>query len=63
MNRSVIVLDEDQLGVLPVKVTKHKVRAEEPYDTPILYWQQAHLCFLSTARVSKVMNLKPEAVG
>lgn len=61
LNRPVVVLDEDKLGVLSVKVTKHKVRAEDPYDTPILYWQQAHLRFASTARVSKVMNLQPEA--
>ena len=61
INRPVVVLDEDTLGVLSVKVTKHKVREEDPYDTPILYWQQAHLKFASTARVSKVMVLKPEA--
>jgi len=61
LNRPVVVLDEDKLGVLSVKVTKHKVRAEDPYDTPILYWQHAHLKFASTARVSKVMILKPEA--
>lgn len=61
LNRPVIVLDEDNLGVLSVKVTKHKVRAEDPYDTPILYWQEAHLRFASTARVSKVMNLNSDA--
>jgi hypothetical protein len=61
LNRPVVVLDENKLGVLSVKVTKHKVRAEDPYDTPILYWKQAHLRFASTARVSKVINLKPEA--
>lgn len=61
LNRPVVVLDEDKLGVLSVKVTKHKVRAEDPYDTPILYWQQAHLRFASTARVSKVMNLSPDS--
>ena len=61
LNRPVVVLDENKLGVLSVKVTKHKVRTEDPYDTPILYWQHAHLRFASTARVSKVINLKPEA--
>lgn len=61
LNRPVIVLDEDSLGVLSVKITKHKVRIEDPYDTPILYWNQAHLKFSSTARVSKVITLKPEA--
>lgn len=61
LNRPVVVLDEDKLGVLSVKVTKHKVRSEDPYDTPILYWQQAHLRFASTARVSKVINLQPES--
>ena len=60
INRPVIVLDEDTLGVLSVKVTKHAVRSEDPYDTPILYWQQANLRLASSARVSKVMNLKAE---
>lgn len=60
INRPVVVLDEDKLEVLSVKVTKHKVRSADPYDTPILYWQQANLRLASTARVSKVMNLQPE---
>ena len=59
-NRPVVVLDEDTLGVLSVKVTKHKVRVDDAYDTPILYWAQAGLRFASTARVSKVMNLNPD---
>ena len=36
LNRPVIVLDENILGVLSVKITKHKVRQEDPYDIPIL---------------------------
>lgn len=59
-NRPVIVLDEHTLGVLSVKVTKHKVRSDDPYDTPILYWEHAGLRFASTARISKVMNLCPD---
>lgn len=61
-NRPVIVLDEDKLGVLSVKITKHKVRSNDPYDTPILYWQEANLRLASTARVSKVQNLKPDDI-
>ena len=60
INRPVVVLDEDTLGVLSVKITKHAVRNEDPYDTPIIYWQEANLRLASTARVSKVMNLQPE---
>ena len=62
INRPVVVLDEDteKLCVLSVKVTKHKVRSSDPFDTPILYWEQAGLRFSSTARVSKVMNLRPD---
>lgn len=61
-NRPVIVLDEDmdKLYVLSVKVTKHKVRSNDPFDTPILYWEQAGLRVSSTARVSKVMNLQAD---
>lgn len=54
INRPVIVLDENTLGVLSVKITKHSPRQEDPYDTPILYWQEANLRLASTARVSKV---------
>lgn len=60
INRPVVVLDADTLGVLSVKITKHAVRSNDPYDTPIIYWQEANLRLASTARVSKVMNLRPE---
>lgn len=39
---------------------KDAVRSNDPYDTPILYWKQANLRLASTARVAKVMNLRPE---
>lgn len=57
LNRPVVVLDENLLGVLSVKITKHKVRREDPYDIPIIYWQEANLRLASTARVSKVTLL------
>jgi len=60
INRPVIVLDENTLGVLSVKITKHVPRSEDIYDTPILYWKEANLRLASTARVSKVMNLHPD---
>ncbi len=60
INRPVVVLDEDKLGVLSVKITKHKVKQEDPYDTPIIYWREANLRLASTARVSKVMNLRED---
>lgn len=60
INRPVVVLDEDRLGVLSVKITKHSVRENDPYDTPILYWQEANLRLASTARVAKVMILNPD---
>lgn len=60
INRPVIVLDENTLGVLSVKITKHSPRQEDPYDTPILYWQEANLRLASTARVSKVMLLSQD---
>lgn len=36
INRPVVVLDENTLGVLSVKITKHSPRKEDPYDTPII---------------------------
>lgn len=61
INRPVVVLDENILGVLSVKITKHAPRADDPYDTPILYYQEANLRLASTARVSKVMLLSKES--
>lgn len=61
LNRPVIVLDENLLGVLSVKITKHKVRIEDPYDTPIIYWDEAGLRLASTARVSKVTLLTKDS--
>ena len=61
INRPVIVLDENTLGVLSVKITKHSPRKEDPYDTPIIYWQEANLRLASTARVSKVFLLSQDS--
>jgi mRNA-degrading endonuclease toxin of MazEF toxin-antitoxin module len=61
INRPVIVLDENILGVLSVKITKHAPRKEDPYDVPILYWQEANLRLSSTARVSKVILLSSDS--
>lgn len=61
INRPVIVLDENILGVLSVKITKHSPRVDDPYDTPILYWQEANLRLASTARVSKVTLLSHDS--
>ena len=61
INRPVVVLDENTLGVLSVKITKHLPRVEDPYDTPILYWKEANLRLASTARVSKVFLLTPDS--
>lgn len=61
INRPVVVLDENTLGVLSVKITKHLPRKEDPYDTPIIYWQEANLRLASTARVSKVFLLSQDS--
>lgn len=55
--RPVVVIDETNLKVLSVKVTKHDPREWDNYDTPIVYWQQAKLRFKSTARVAKTLLL------
>lgn len=61
LNRPVIVLDENILGVLSVKITKHKARKTDPYDTPIVYLEEAKLKLASTARVSKVTLLTKDS--
>ena len=58
INRPVV---ENTLGVLSVKITKHSPRKEDPYDTPIIYWQEANLRLASTARVSKVFLLSQDS--
>ncbi len=60
INRPVIVLDENILGVLSIKITKHKIREEDLYDVPIVYWEDANLKLASTARVSKIMLLNKD---
>lgn len=59
-NRPVVVLDEYLLEVLSVKITKHKPRKDDPYDIPILYWEEAGLRLALTARISKVTILSDE---
>lgn len=61
LNRPVVVLDENLLGVLSVKITKHKAREEDPYDIPIIYWEEASLRLASTARVLKVTLLTKDS--
>lgn len=56
--RPVVVLDKDNVvGILSVKVTTHEPRKSDPYDTDIVYWDEAGLRVASTARVSKTMRL------
>ena len=61
INRPVVVLDENTLGGLCVKITKQSTRKEDSYDTPIIYWQEANLRLASTARVSKVFLLSQDS--
>ncbi len=56
-NRPVVVLNAKERLVLSVKITKHKVREDDAFDTPILYWSDAGLRMSSTARVSKIQLL------
>lgn len=55
--RPVIVVDEETLQVLSIKVTKSAPRENDKYDIPLRHWQHAKLRFESTARVSKIMYL------
>ena len=61
LNRPVVVLDDNTLGVLSVKITKHKVRQNDQYDVPIIYWEDANLRLASTARISKVILLPKDS--
>lgn len=56
--RPVIVLEENDetVGVLSIKVTKHNPRDE--WDTELFYWEEAKLKMKSTARTSKAIYLK-----
>ena len=61
LNRPVVVLDDNTLGVLSVKITKHKVIKNDPYDVQIIYWEDANLRLASTARISKVILLPKDS--
>lgn len=61
LNRPVVVIDDNTFGVLSVKITKHKVRQNDPYDVPIIYWEDANLRLASTARISKVILLPKDS--
>ena len=58
LKRPVLILDINILGVLSIKITKHKFRDQDLYDIPIIYYEEANLNFPSTARVSKNLLLK-----
>ena len=64
INRPVIVLDENILGVLSVKITKHKARKEDPYDIPIIYWEEARVSKVTLLTkdsfIFKIGNLHPD---
>jgi mRNA-degrading endonuclease toxin of MazEF toxin-antitoxin module len=54
---SVLEIETDESNYLSVKVTKHKVRSNDPYDTEIVKWREANLNEKSTARIAKTINL------
>lgn len=49
------------MGVLSVKITKHKAKIEDPYDILIIYWDEAGVRLASTVRVSKVTFLTKDS--
>ena len=59
----ILTIKSTYSGIAPIrdKITKHKVRKEDPYDTPIIYWEEASLRLASTARVSKVTLLTKDS--
>ncbi|MBL4933937.1 type II toxin-antitoxin system PemK/MazF family toxin [Clostridium paridis] len=57
---SVLEIETNEPSYISVKVTKHKVRLDDPYDTEIIKWKEANLDKKSVARVSKTINL-PES--
>ncbi|EKS4345268.1 type II toxin-antitoxin system PemK/MazF family toxin [Clostridium botulinum] len=55
--RPVIVLEDhdEVVGVLSIKVTKHKPR--DKWDYELFYWKEAKLRMKSTARIAKALYL------
>ena len=54
--RPAIVLDDGQMGVLSVKVTKHEPR--DSFDVSLFEWTSAGLSLSSTARISKTVVIE-----
>lgn len=56
-DRPVIVINVEPLALLSVKVTSQEVRDADEYDTPIVFWKEAHLPEPFVARISKTIQL------
>ena len=54
-HRPVVVIDQDIVGILSVKVTSQSVR--DKYDVEIVNWQYAKLNKSSVVRVSKLITI------
>ncbi len=53
-DRPVIILEENNLTVLSIKLTTKEPREYDPLDYKIQFWEEANLRKPSTARISKV---------
>ena len=60
--RPVVITQDKEVYVLTLKVTSQQARANDPYDYPLRYWQEANLPSASVVRVSKLAKLRPEAI-
>lgn len=56
----VIMKSDDELEVLSVKITSHKIRLKDKFDVAIFKWEEAELDNPSIARVAKTIVLKKE---
>lgn len=58
--RPVVVLEDDGLCILSLKVTTHGPRSFDPCDYELQYWKEAGLAFPSVVRVAHVAYLRED---
>lgn len=63
IKRPIIIADICLPNILAIKVTKHKPRINDQYDTSIMKYREAGLKLPSTARISKIVIINVSQIS
>jgi hypothetical protein len=62
IERPVIIADVLLPDIAVIKVTKHNIRSNDSFDTPIIFFKEAGLKLPSTARISKLVIINESQI-